>query len=48
MHPGLALVNGDFRFGVSSTNVESHLHGRWLSFGNGFHFGTLLVHGDYT
>jgi hypothetical protein len=47
MYPGLALVDEDFRFGVSSTNVKSHLHGRRLFFGDGFHFGTLLVYGDY-
>jgi hypothetical protein len=48
MQPGLALVDGDFGFEVSSTNFKSHLHERWLFFGDGFHFGTLLVHGDYT
>jgi hypothetical protein len=48
MHSGLALVDRDFRFRVSSTDVKSHLHGRWLFLGDGFHFDTLLVHGDYT
>jgi hypothetical protein len=48
MHPGLALVDGKFRFRFSTTNVKSHLHGRWLFFGDGFNFDNLLVHGDYT
>jgi hypothetical protein len=48
MQPGLALVDGKIRFQVSSTNVESHLHGRWLFFGDGFHLGTLFIHEDYT
>jgi hypothetical protein len=48
MHPRLALVDGDFRFRVSSTDVKSHLHGRRLFFGDGFNFGNLLVHEDYT
>jgi hypothetical protein len=48
MYPGLALVDGKFRFRVSTTNVKSHLHGRRLFFGDGFNFGNLLVHGDYT
>jgi hypothetical protein len=48
MHPGLALVDGMFRFRVSTTNVKSHLHGCWLFFGDGFDFDNLLVHRDYT
>jgi hypothetical protein len=48
MHPELALVDGNFWFWVSATNVESHLHGRRLFFWDGFNFGNLLVHGDYT
>jgi hypothetical protein len=48
MHPGLALVDGNFRFEVSSTDVKSHLHGRRLFFEDRFNFGNLLVHGDYT
>jgi hypothetical protein len=48
MHPGLALVDGKFRVRVSTTNVKSHLHRRRLFFGDGFNFGNLLVHGDYT
>jgi hypothetical protein len=48
MHPGLALVDGKFRFRVSTTNVKSHLHERWLFFGNRFDFDNLLVYRDYT
>jgi hypothetical protein len=48
MHPGLALVDEKFRFWVSTTNIKSHLHGRRFFLGDGFHFGNLLVHGDYT
>jgi hypothetical protein len=48
MHPGLALVDGKFRFRVSTTNVKSHLYGRRLFFWDGFNFDNLLIHGDYT
>jgi hypothetical protein len=48
MHPGLALVDGKFRFWVSTTTVKSHLHGHQLFFGDGFNFDNLLIHGDYT
>jgi hypothetical protein len=48
MHPGLALVDKKIRFRVSTTNVKSHLHGHWLFLWDGFNFGNLLVHGDYT
>jgi hypothetical protein len=48
MYPGLVLVNGKFRFRVRTTNVKSHLHGCRLFFEDGFDFGNLLVHGDYT
>jgi hypothetical protein len=48
MHPGLALIDGKFRFWVNTTNVKPHLHWRLLFFGNGFDHGSLLVHGDYT
>jgi hypothetical protein len=42
------LVDGKFRLWVSTANIKFHLHGRWLFFGDGFDFGNLLVHGDYT
>jgi hypothetical protein len=48
MHLGLALVNGKFRFRISTTNIKSYFHGRWLFLADGFNFGNLLVHGDYT
>jgi hypothetical protein len=48
MHPALALVDGKFRFRVSTTNVKSSLHERRLFFGDGFNFGNLLVPGDCT
>jgi hypothetical protein len=47
MHPGLALIDGNFWFWVSTTNIKTHLHGHRLSFGDEFDFGKLLVHGDY-
>jgi hypothetical protein len=48
MQPRLALIDGKFRFWVSTTNIKSHLHGCRLLFGDEFYFGNLLVHGDYT
>jgi hypothetical protein len=42
------LVDGKLRLWVNTTNVKPHFHGRRLFFGNGFGFGNLLVHGDYT
>jgi hypothetical protein len=48
MHLGLALVDGNFWFGVSPTNIESNRHWRLLFFGDWFDNVNLLVHGDYT
>jgi hypothetical protein len=46
MHPELALVDRNFWFRVSTTNVKSHLHERRLFFWDGFNFGNLLAYGE--
>jgi hypothetical protein len=48
MHPGLALIDRNFWFWVSFTNIESNLHWRLLFFRDWFDHVNLLVHGDYT
>jgi hypothetical protein len=48
MHPGLALIDGNFWFRVSPTNIKPNLHERRLFFGDWFNHVNLLVHGDYT
>jgi hypothetical protein len=47
MHPGLALVDGNFWLRVSPTNIEPNLHWRLLFFGDGFDNVNLLIHGGY-
>jgi hypothetical protein len=42
------LVDGKLEFWISTADVKPHFHGLRLFFGNGFDFGNLLVHEDYT
>jgi hypothetical protein len=48
MHPGLALVDGNFLFQVSPTNIEPNLHRGLLFLGDWCDHVNLLVHEDYT
>jgi hypothetical protein len=42
------LVDGKLRLWISTADVKPYFHERRRFFGNGFGFGNLLVHGDYT
>jgi hypothetical protein len=42
------LVGGKLRFRIGTTDVKPYFHGRRRFFENGFGFGNLLFHGDYT
>jgi hypothetical protein len=42
------LVDEKLGLWVSTANFKTYFHGRRLFFENGFNFGNLLVHGDYT
>jgi hypothetical protein len=48
MHPRLALIDGDVRFRVSSTDIEPNLYGRLSFLGDWFNNIYLFVHGNYT
>jgi hypothetical protein len=42
------LVDGKLGLWISAADVKPYFHGLWLFFGNGFDFGNLLVHENYT
>jgi hypothetical protein len=42
------LVDEKLGLWISTADVKPYFHGLQLFFGNGFDFGNLLVHGDYT
>jgi hypothetical protein len=42
------LVDGKLGLWISTTDVKPYFHGCRRFFRNGFGFGNLLVHGDYT
>jgi hypothetical protein len=42
------LVDGKLGLWISTADVKPQFHRRRLFFGNGFDFGNLLAHEDYT
>jgi hypothetical protein len=48
MHLGIALIDGNFWFWVSPTNIKPSLHRALLFLGDWCDHVTLLVHGNYT